>query len=117
VLYLALGRDICLGEVVRHATALPLGPYRLSRLRVELQAVLDCRDVTSVGLSLHDLVASSDYQRPQQLAAAALALGVEGMLIPSATLLGANLIVFVDRMRVESRIEMLDYVEPNLART
>lgn len=116
VLYLALGRDVCLGEVIRNVSALPVRSYRLTRLGIELAAVLDCRDVAALGLTLDDLVNNADYDTPQHLAAAAFALGVEGMLVPSATLIGDNLIVFVDRLRPDSRIEVLDSVEPNLAK-
>jgi hypothetical protein len=46
-LYLALGPEICLGEVLRHITPdllLFLNDYRLTELAVELTGVLDCRD-------------------------------------------------------------------------
>src|SRR5215216_2413993 len=62
-LYLALSRDICLAEIVRHLTpvSLPaLNDYRLSELQVTLRAVLDARragarDPTRSALPRHRL--------------------------------------------------------------
>lgn len=116
MLYLALGRDVCLGGILRNVTALPVRSYRITRLSVELAAVLDCRDLTKLGVKLDEVVSGVDYETPQRLAEAALAAGVEAMLVPSATLLGDNLIVFADQLRPGSRIEEMDHVEPNLAK-
>src|SRR5215208_5857990 len=54
-LYLGLGPEICIGEVLRHISPdlLPqLNDYRLSELGLELDAVLDCRDLERLALSL-----------------------------------------------------------------
>lgn len=48
VLYLSLGPDTPIGEVLRHFSHRPLAElrlYRRTRLSVSLTAVLDCRDV------------------------------------------------------------------------
>ena len=116
VLYLALGRDVCLGEILRNVTTIPVRDYRITRLRIGLAAVLDCRDLTLIGLTLDDVVGVIDYETPQRLAGAAFVAGVEAMLVPSATLLGDNLIVFVDQFRLGSRPRVVDHVEPNLAK-
>jgi hypothetical protein len=116
-LYLGLGRDICIGEILRHISPVRLSQltdYRFSELRLELEVVLDCRDVTALGLAPADLWHDTDYRIPQHLAAAALTRDVEGMLVPSATRLGDNLIVFPDHLRAGSQIVVEGFVDPHL---
>jgi hypothetical protein len=109
-LYLALGPEVCLGEVIRHVTPDTLrylNDYRLSELDVQLSAVLDLRDVSGLGLTPEALLHDSDYRVTQALGAAALAVGSEGVLVPSATKLGDNLVVFTSSLRPGSWLEVL----------
>jgi RES domain-containing protein len=119
-LYCGLGRDVCIGEIVRHADAsiLPLlNDYMLSELHVSLSSVLDCRDSAALGLDDAALLHDYDLSTPQRLAGAARAGGVEGIIVPSATLLGNALIVFPDlllegsTLRVRESQPMRLYVE------
>lgn len=116
-LYLALGAEICLGEVSRHITPdlLPqLNGYRLSELAVRLAAVLDCRDMAVLGLQPTDLWHDTDCSIPRVLAAAAIAQGVEGILVPSATRLGDNLIIFPELLRANASLEIVGERDPAL---
>lgn len=116
-LYLALGAEICLGEVLRHVTPelLPqLNGYRLSELAVRLTAVLDCRDVAALGLQPTDLWHDTDCFIPRMIAAAAIMRGVEGMIVPSATHLGDNLIVFPGLLRANASLEVVGERDPAL---
>ena len=115
-LYLGLGRDICIGEVLRHTTPaqLPRFNYRFTRIRVALSQVLDCRDPTLLGLTPLDLWHDTDWTIPQSLAAMAIARGVEAILVPSATRLGDNLVVFPDYLQPGSQLQPLDHVDPPL---
>ena len=116
-LYLALSPETCLGELVRHITPelLPhLNGYRISELRVTLMAVADCRDATLLGMMTDSLVHDRDYRATQHLGAAVVAAGLEGMLVPSATALGDNLIVFTAQMHAVSAIEVVDSRDPRL---
>ncbi len=101
-LYTSLGPEIAISEMVRHtsAPALPyLNSYRLSELAiVELTPVLDCRDVAAIGLTLNDVWHPKDYEPTQAITAAAMARGCQGILVPSATCLGDNLIIFTDEL-------------------
>lgn len=120
-LYLALAPEVALAEGLRYARAgLSLHPLRLSELRLELAAVLDCGDPTIVGLTLTELcrpIAGSPpaslkalektYRFSQRLAWAARARGAEALVAPSATGLGENLILFRDRLRPGSRLVMI----------
>lgn len=96
-LYLATSAEICLGEVLRHITpaSLPLlNGYRISEIVVRLDNVLDCRNADALGLEMVDLCHDTDFTIPHLLARETLSRGFEGMLVPSATFLGDNLIVF-----------------------
>ncbi|MEX1254681.1 MAG: RES family NAD+ phosphorylase [Dehalococcoidia bacterium] len=116
-LYLALRPETALGEVVRHVTVELLGKlndFRLSELEVELEAVLDCHDETALGLAAGVLSRDYDFEPTQALAAAAIDRDAEGILVPSATGLGDNLIVFPTRVQASSRLAVLDSRDPRL---
>jgi RES domain-containing protein len=116
-LYLALNAETSLGEVLRHLRPelLPaLNDYRLSELHVALSAVLDLRDPSRIGLTLDDLVNDHDVTIPQALGAAAQARGVEGLLVPSATRLGDNLVLFPANLHPGSRLVVVGARDPRL---
>jgi RES domain-containing protein len=116
-LYLALGAEVCLGEILRHVEPeiLPsLNDYRMTELTVQLSAVLDCRHITTIGLRSTDLWHDTDCRIPRLLAGAARARHLEGILVPSATRLGDNLIVFVDQLRPESSLVIVSERDPAL---
>jgi RES domain-containing protein len=99
-LYLALGPETALGELIRHITPelLPhLHGYHISEVSVTLTRVADCRDATRLGVTSATMLDDQDYSVTQQLGAAANAVGLEGLLVPSATSLGDNLVVFTDQ--------------------
>lgn len=119
-LYLALARDTALAEVIRQVTpvTLPfLAQYRFTRIRVTLTAVVDCGNAAVLNLAREDLCSDTDLAVPRALAQAARARRVEGMLVPSATTWGDNLIAFPDLRRPGSSFEILDYSEPPLVRS
>jgi RES domain-containing protein len=116
-LYLALAPEISIGERQRHARPerLPeLNDYPLTTLSVTLAVVLDCTDATTLGISLEDLCHDTDFSAGQHLAAAALAQEIEAMIVPSATRLGNNLVVFPTQLRPTSRIVEVSHIDPRL---
>ena len=116
-LYLALRPETALGEAVRHVTPGlldKLNDFRMSELEVELATVLDCRDATVLGLAANDLVGDYDFEATQELAAAATARDAEGILVPSATGLGDNLIVFPAQLHSTSKLVVVDSRDPRL---
>ncbi|HVC34597.1 MAG TPA: RES family NAD+ phosphorylase [Chloroflexota bacterium] len=116
-LYLSLGPETCLGEVLRHIsiTLLPqLNDFRLSEISLRLQVIVDCRDPSILGLTVDDLSDDYDYRVTQDLAAAAIATGAEGILVPSATRLGDNLILFPTRLHPDSQVTVVGSREPKL---
>lgn len=116
-LYLALSPEVALGEIVRHITpdlVADLNDYRVSELDAELEAVLDCRDAAALGLEPNDLVRDYDFEITQELASAAITQDAEGVLVPSATALGDNLIVFPALLRGGSRLRVISSRDPRL---
>ena len=59
---------------------------------------------------MHD----TDYEATQALGAAANSRGFEGLLVPSATRLGNNLIVFSQNLLADSRIAVVSSRDPRL---
>ena len=120
-LYCATTYGVCLGEIVRHLPPTGggawLANYRLTRLDVRLSAVLDGRDLAAVGLTPEDLF-HDDYAVSHAVAAAALAAGVEALLVPSATRLpDPVLVIFPDALQPGSRVHEMDSVDPALHRS
>ena len=67
-----------------------------------------------MGLTPDDLLHDTDYHVTQQIGAASVALGVEGILVPSATLLGDNMVFWVSQLRPTSRIVVVSSEDPRL---
>lgn len=91
-----------------------LNDYRLSEVEANLAAILDCRDAAVFGLSRDALLHDTDYRATQALAAAAIAHGAEALLVPSATLLGDNLVVFPVDLSLERRLAVVSARDPRL---
>ncbi len=111
-LYLSLAPEICIAELLRHtkpADIVSIREVRLSELRVRLAAVLNGRDLAALGLTRQMVLAPREYETGQQLAAAAIARGCEGLMVPSATTLGDNLIVFPTTRQAASRVEVVGH--------
>lgn len=122
-LYTSLAPQVALGERLRHTQPSTLGKLanqRQSRLRVELQTVLDlcnesgCSSLNVSGLSKADLCRPRDYERCHQIAHAARARA-EAMLVPSCTNFPeGNLILFPDRLLPGSGVSIEETVDPDL---
>jgi hypothetical protein len=116
-LYLALSAEVSLGEILRHVSPegmRDLNEFRLTELEVELTAVLDCRDAIALGLTPEDLVRDYDFIATQEIAAAAISKGAEGILVPSATRLGDNLVIFANRLLSQSKLVVVGSRDPRL---
>jgi RES domain-containing protein len=106
-LYLALDPETSLGEILRHIRPerLPLlNDYRITEVRVQLSGVIDCRDLSAIGLPPDALWHDLDYEIPQSVAAAAIRAQAEAILVPSATRLGDNLVIFPSALRPQTRL-------------
>ncbi len=113
----AAAPEICLGKIYRHLTPelLPsLNDFRLSELLANVQRVVDCRDPDPLGLTPGDLSHDTDYRATQALGAAADRSALEGLLVPSATGLGDNLILFPQNLLSSSRVRVVSSRDPRL---
>ena len=91
-----------------------LNHYTLTELQVSLEAIVDCSDPTAIALTNHALCHPTDWRVPQALSGAAIDSGCEAVLVPSCTRLGSNLVVFQERLRSASRIEITSQRNPEL---
>ena len=122
-LYTSLAPQVALGERLRHTQPSTLGKLahqRQSRLRVELQAVLNlcnepaCTGLNVSGLSKADLCHARDYERCHQIAQAARQ-PAEAMLVPSCTNFPeGNLLLLPDRLLPGSGLTIEETVDPDL---
>ena len=120
-LYTSLDLGVCTWERIRHLDADPqlalttLRGLVISQLDIQLNRVVDLRDPSAVHLAYDDLC-GPDCALPRSLAAAALDLGIEGLLTPSATGLGLNLVILVTNLDPASTISVIGTVAPRLDR-
>ena len=116
-LYCALSPETCLGEILRNTPPelMPgLNLYRLSEIEVDLESIIDCRPIATFGIPIEELIRDRAYDVTQRIARAALRTGAQGILVPSATRLGDNLVIFPDNLRPESRLEVIASRDPVL---
>jgi hypothetical protein len=109
--------EASIGEFLRHSAegALSrLAVMRLSRLSVRVSALLDCRDPALMGLDLELLLHDTDYELTQAIGAASLVRDVEGIIVPSATLLGDNVVLWMARLRFGSHVSLVRSEDPRL---
>ena len=77
----------------------------LSELEFELDRILDLSEPEAIGLTATDLT-GSDHQLCQEIAAAALERGHDGLLVPAAALAGLNLVVPPRNLPDSSRLRV-----------
>lgn len=112
-LYTSVDLAVALGEIQRNIKLSGLRDYRFTEIRVQLEAVVDCRELSEIQLLLDDHV----YSSGQAIAVAAIDARAEAILMPSATRLGDNLIIFPDSIRVASVIQVVRFIDPRLDKT
>lgn len=126
-LYLGMTKEVCYAEMLRWLPSTAgmsaedmlerirtTTSRRRTRLRVELSRVLDLRDPSVIGLRLDDLC-QDDFEGngpTHAIGRAAFEREVEGLLVPSASRDGTNLVVFTDNLLPGSHIEIIDWEDP-----
>lgn len=116
-LYVSLAPEVSLAEIIRNtdpAMMPKLNSYRLTELHVELEAVLDLQALDSTGFQSTELLEGRNYSIAQDIARDALMSGAEAIIVPSATRLGNNLVIFPDNLKPESRLEVVASRDPVL---
>jgi RES domain-containing protein len=115
-LYTAFDLAVALGELQRNVRSEEIDQYRLTEIWVQLDEVLDCRDLAALGLVEADLFDNTDFETPRALAAAAIERNVEGIFVPSASRLGDNLIIFPHLVRARSVVVEVRTIDPVLTK-
>lgn len=125
-LYTSVSDNVCTWEMLRHfpwgdpiEAHAKLANVVYTRLRLTLHAVVDLRDPTAAGLDVADLCRDGDYRLTQAIGAAALAAGLEALLVPSATGIGLpgtnyNVVVLTANLHRASRLHVLETLTPSL---
>ena len=111
-LYTSLAPEIALWEMVRRSAARDLNFLRnnvLSELSVDLSDVLDLRDPTQLGLNPDNIV-GSDLTVCQLIGQSTIQREAQGIVVPSATGLGANLICFPQNFSDSSSLRLVNSV-------
>jgi RES domain-containing protein len=115
--YTACDLAIALGEIQRSIVRQDeLTDFRFTEIWVELESVLDCRDIDLLGIRFEDLFDDFDYALGQTSAWAAAEREVEALLLPSATRLGDNLIIFPHLQRPDSVLVEVRSIDPHLVK-
>lgn len=101
VLYSSLKEEIAIKEIERHA---PRNMWEeklvVGEINIRLYKVLDLTQASNLkklGLSRENLI-SPDYSTTQAISLAARQAGLQGLIVPSATSQGDNLIVFENNL-------------------
>lgn len=106
-----------MGEIVRHLPThlmTRLNRLRLSQLEVVLSRVIDCRDAKLLGLDMDVLIDDFDYSATQAIGETAISRKAEAILVPSATDLGDNLVIFPDNLMATSTLKVVGSRSPRL---
>jgi hypothetical protein len=112
-LYTSLAPETAIWEMVRRSVVRNIAYLRnnvLSELEVDLSNVLDLADPAVVALAPAELT-GSDLRLCHELAATSHALGFEALVVPSAALLGSNLVLFPRNLPEPSPIRLVRSTE------
>jgi len=112
-LYTSRAPEVAVWEMVRRSAVRDLRFLKnnvLSELDVDLSAVLDLTDPSRVELSQDDLT-GSDATICQSIGRVAFQRGIQGLLVPSATQLGTNLVCFPQNFTASSIVRLVRSTE------
>lgn len=115
-IYTSLELAVSLAEIMRSTIASAPKEFRFTEIEVDLQAVADCRDYDAVGIDRSRFLDDWDYSTGHALAVAVRRSGAEAMLVPSASGLGDNLVLFPDLLRPGSTLSPVRSIDPNLTK-
>jgi RES domain-containing protein len=109
ILYTSMDEKVAIEELSRHAARRMLQEKLASgKINLRLRNVLDLTPLSTLrklGITPEDLV-SSDWLIPQALSVQARKVGLQGLIVPSATGLGRNVVVFENNLGAGCLIEV-----------
>ena len=116
-LYTSLESNGALSEAYYHLSRAPVmssSHMRINRLQVSLESVLSLNSNQLKALGIDEPLASKiDIARSQEIGDAAYMMDYQGLIVPSARWNCNNLMVFMDRIDLNTQIELIDYSEVN----
>lgn len=106
-LYTATGPEVALGEAIRYQAPRMrrIAAYDLSEVALRLTSVVDVHDLAGGLIDEVHLLDDWDYTLAQECGEAALRRRADGLLVPSATRLGNNVIVLPGNLSAATRID------------
>ena len=116
-LYFGRAAEVAVLEWASHLSTPQLrrkADYRLTEVAADLAAVLNVDQPETFGVSAEALLGTRDYRLPQEFGRLAFEAGAEGLLVPSATRAGANLVVFPANLRAGSALTVRGHRDPRL---
>ncbi len=109
ILYTSIEPEVAIRELGRHASRANLqGELVAGKIKVKLQKVLNLTQIAilaKLGFSKDDLV-SPDCSLTQAISLQARKAGFQGLLVPSATGSGVNLVIFENNLAERCLIEV-----------
>ena len=110
--YASLEADGACAEAYNHLSRAPVfssSKMVLNKIRVDLNNVLklDIEQLQQVGIS-EPLANRVDYEISQQVGAAAHLLDYEGLIVPNARWNCLNLVLFLDRLDINTQLKLFE---------
>lgn len=109
-LYTATAPDVALAEAWRYIDPDLIDAItetRLSEIAVTVSLALDCRNIGALDIPEEALFDDWNYESGQALGRTVVERGAEAVLVPSATRLGDNLVVFTANLRPDARLALV----------
>lgn len=111
-IYTSLERETALAEAEYAISVQPLRPSvsrQMHRIKVTLDNLVDLSDLGTLGqLGINsDVLSATNYLPSQEVGEAAQWMGADGLLVPSARAIGQNLVLFVDRLDIDARFDVI----------
>lgn len=109
ILYTSIGKDLALREIGRHAARTPLaGGLAVGRFVVSLRKVLDLTDPKTLGALeiTEEDITGPEWGLTQAISRSARNAGFQGILAPSASGSGVNLVIFENNLAEGCALEV-----------
>ncbi len=109
VLYTADFEELCEAELARKTKIKTKFIYKIAKLNLRLRKIIDLtseKNIKLLNIQRDDLI-GDNWDIPQLIAVLAYQKGYEGLLVPSATEKGNNIILFPDNFSKNSAIKKM----------
>ncbi|MGB5705610.1 MAG: RES family NAD+ phosphorylase [Arenicellales bacterium] len=116
-LYTSFEKDGALSEAYYHLSRAPVfssSTMNVNKISVDLNNVLTLDEKVLNDLGVEDPTASRiDFSATQPISETAHLLDFEGIIVPSARYEGINLVIFMDRVNLDTQLEIVETIDVN----